>query len=209
MIETDSHRKRSTVASFYSLTRSSYIIMCQCVYQICMCLETGDMTIRPMFDLFLCFYALLFMVYYGVEHYIATAPTRLEDVPRYALHLSFTKGLFGLGHVLAREPKPVSANRVHTLTIPSGANTITVEYFLAEDTTDYKGPLFSKQHRHVLQCKIIVDEYGLLPVVAHETSQAYLHERHIDQERRDRASVLKFPAANQPPGDKGWIQTQT
>lgn len=209
MLETEAHRRRSAMTSFYSLTRSSYLVLCQCVYQMCMCLATEDMTVRPILDLFICFYSLLYMIYYGVEHFIAVAPTRLEDVPRYALHLSFTKGLHRLGHVFAREQKPVAPNRVHSFTIPSAANTITIEYCIAEDTTDYNGPLFSTQRRHVLQCKIIVDEYGLLPVTTRETSQAYLHERNIDQERRDRARVLTFPAANQPEGVKGWIQRQT
>ena len=204
--ETDAHRRSSNLSCFYVLTRYAYLTLCRCVYQVSLCLATEDLTMSPAFELNLCFYCLMFLIYYGVEHYITSMPKRLADLPRYALHLSFTKGLNRLGYVLARRTDPIVPGRVYRPgSFPSGANTITIEYGVSSDTSNYYGGPLSKPRRHVLECRIIVDEYGLLPVVNYETRQAYLNDTSFDAVHRERSKVLTFPATRDTTGATTWI----
>lgn len=183
--------------------------MCKCVYQVCFCLMFRDLTTRPIFEMYLNFYTLMYLVYYAVEHYLLITPSRLEDVPRYAVHLSFTKGLNRLGHYFARHTTEIEPQVVHRLVVPSGANTITLEYRMSESTEMYKGPLFSGTmgaRRHVLDCKVIVEEYGLLPITKTGCRQAYLQERGYDKTAMENAKKLSFPALTTPDAIGEWVK---
>lgn len=169
--------KQSTISSFYDLTHSAFIWVAQIVFQLSYAITHSDLEVLAIFQHQLSFTFLLYCVYYGVEHYILRLPKNACRIPATALSLCFTKGLNKLGAQLALDNNVCEPHRNYTMTVPSGANMITINYSFEDPIHIHKGCPFDRNRSFTMNAEITVHTYEMLPVAKPASRAAYCKER--------------------------------